>query len=207
MNGVTGALVVLLLLVLIALVVILIRQLIQQGRKAAQQPPAPAAPQPADPFADTHQIAGDPRTLKPGDMVEYLGQRFFVRGTLRLREGGYQWSEHFLDDVEGTKRWLSVEEDPDLQVVMWTELPDSGLLPTEKAIVLEGVEYRRVEHGTAQFQSQGTTGLGTAGRVEYVDYEAPGGKFLAFERFEGGRWEAGVGDLVPHGALTIYPSS
>ncbi|WP_267595888.1 DUF4178 domain-containing protein [Carbonactinospora thermoautotrophica] len=201
LSGVTGALVVLLLLALIVLVVILIRQ----SRKTAQQ--APAAPQPADPFADAYQIAGDPRALKPGDMVEYLGQRFFVRGTLRLREGGYRWSEHFLDDAEGTKRWISVEEDPDLQVVMWTELQDSGLLPTEKVVTLEGVEYRRVEHGTAQFQSQGTTGLGNAGRVEYVDYEAPGGKFLAFERFEGGRWEAGVGDLVPQGALTIYPSS
>jgi uncharacterized protein DUF4178 len=61
-------------------------------------------------------------------MVEYHGARYFVRGSLRLREGGYSWDEHLLelDAADGaaaasapasatgdaTKVWISVEEDP-----------------------------------------------------------------------------------------------
>ena len=52
---------------------------------------------------------------------------------------------------------------------------------------MEGVEYRRDEHGTADYTSEGTTGLGVQGRVEYVDYEGPRGKYLSFEQYGGGR--------------------
>ncbi|MFD0852773.1 DUF4178 domain-containing protein, partial [Actinomadura adrarensis] len=159
--------------------------------------------------APEDQVAGDPRTLKAGDMVEYLGVRYFVRGSIRLREGGFTWSEHLLDadTIEGTKVWISVEEDPDLEVVWWTEIDPGDLVPNTKTLTWDGVEYRREEHGTADYSSEGTTGLGTGGRVEYVDYEASGGRYLAFERFGGGAWEAGTGERVPTGTLTIYPGS
>lgn len=160
---------------------------------------------PRDPFAPEDSTYGDPRQLKAGDMVELLGERLFVRGSLRLREGGYQWSEHFIDDLDDTRRWLSVEEDPDLEVVIWTELKDTGLTPNQKIITYDGVEYRRDEHGTAQFASEGTTGLGASGQVEYADFEASKGHYLAFERFDGGRWETAAGERVPPGTLTIYP--
>nr|WP_246400794.1 DUF4178 domain-containing protein [Jiangella mangrovi] len=140
-------------------------------------------------------------------MVELLGERLFVRGSLRLREGGYQWSEHFLDDVDGSRSWLSVEEDPDLEVVKWLKLRNSGLKPSAATLSHDGVEYRRDEHGTAQFTSEGTTGLGSTGRVEYVDFEGPRGTYLSFERFEGGEWEVARGERVPPGTLTIYPGS
>ncbi|MGH3239857.1 MAG: DUF4178 domain-containing protein, partial [Spirillospora sp.] len=169
--------------------------------------PAPAAPR--DPFAPEDQVAGDPRTLKAGDMVEYLGTRYFVRGSLRLKEGGYTWSEHLLDadTIEGTKVWVSVEEDPDLEVVWWTEHELGDLSPGERTLVVDGVEYRREEHGTADYTSEGTTGVGVQGRVEYVDYEGPRGKYLSFEQYGGGQWEAGLGERVPTGSMTIYPGS
>lgn len=152
-------------------------------------------------------MAGDPRALKAGDMVEYLGTRYFVRGSLRLKEGGFTWSEHLLDadTIEGTKVWISVEEDPDLEVVWWTEHEIGDLRPGDKSIVVDGVEYRRDEHGTADYTSEGTTGVGVQGRVEYVDYEGPGGRYLSFEQYGGGQWEAGLGERVPTGSMTIYP--
>ena len=88
---------------------------------------------------------------------------------------------------------------------MWTEVVDESLRPSEKTITHGGVEYHRVEHGTATFHSEGTTGLGESGSVEYVDFEGPGGRYLGFERFGGEGWEVGVGERVPNGALTIYP--
>lgn len=199
-----AAIVILLALILVALIV-LIAVLLRRRSGTPAQAPAPAAPR--DPFAAEDQVAGDPRTLKAGDMVEYLGTRYFVRGSLRLKEGGFTWSEHLLDadTIEGTKVWISVEEDPDLEVVWWTEHDIGDLRPGEKTVVVDGVEYRREEHGTADYTSEGTTGVGVQGRVEYVDYEAPRGRYLSFEQYGGGQWEAGLGERVPTGSMTIYP--
>ncbi|MFF5263123.1 DUF4178 domain-containing protein [Actinomadura viridis] len=207
MDGrVISVLLALILCALIAVIVLLLRR----RTPAAAQAPAPAAPR--DPFAPEDQVAGDPRALKAGDMVEYLGTRYFVRGSLRLREGGFTWSEHLLDadtpaQGESTKVWISVEEDPDLEVVWWTEREVGDLRPDRRTLTLDGVEYRRDEHGTADYAGEGTTGVGAQGRVEYVDYEGPGGRYLSFERFGGGPWEAGTGERVPNGTLTIYPGS
>lgn len=199
-----AAVVVLLALILLALIVLIV---VLVRRQSPHEPSPQPRPAPADPFASVGETAGDPRALKAGDMVEYLGTRYFVRGSVRLREGGYTWSEHLLDadTIEGTKVWISVEEDPDLEVVWWTEYDIGDLTPTERTITVEGVEYRRDEHGTADYTSEGTTGLGVQGRVEYVDYEGPRGKYLSFEQYGGGRWEAGLGERVPTGAMTIYP--
>ncbi|WP_131738537.1 DUF4178 domain-containing protein [Actinomadura roseirufa] len=200
------AIVILLALILAALVVLIVVLL---RRRAGAPGPAVAPPPPRDPFAAEDQPGGDPRALKAGDMVEYLGTRYFVRGSLRLREGGFTWSEHLLDadTVEGTKVWVSVEEDPDLEVVFWTEYDIGDLNPSAKTLLVDGVEYRRDEHGTADYTSEGTTGVGVQGRVEYVDYEGPRGRYLSFEQYGGGQWEAGLGERVPTGALTIYPGS
>lgn len=203
------ALVLLALIILIGLVVVVLLR----GRGRGASAPAPAA---RDPFAEVGEVAGDPRALKAGDMVEYLGRRYFVRGSVRLSEGGFSWSEHLLDPDSATdatgqaaeKVWLSVEEDPDLEVVWWTELDAEGLLPDQRTLVVGGVEYHRDEHGTAGYLTEGTTGLGDNGRVEYVDYEASGGRYLSFERYaDAGTWEAGLGERVPRGTMTIYPGS
>ncbi|WP_243711178.1 DUF4178 domain-containing protein [Actinomadura sp. KC216] len=207
MSG--AAIVILLALILVALIVLIVVLLRRRSGTSAPGGPAPAPAAPRDPFAAEDQVAGDPRTLKAGDMVEYLGTRYFVRGSLRLKEGGYTWSEHLLDadTTEGTKVWISVEEDPDLEVVWWTGHDIGDLTPGDRTIVVDGVEYRREEHGTATYDSEGTTGVGVQGRVEYVDYEGPRGKYLSFEQYGGGQWEAGLGERVPAGSMTIYPGS
>ncbi|MDB1090189.1 DUF4178 domain-containing protein [Streptomyces sp. ACA25] len=198
--------------VVIALLVVAVAVLAWLALRNRQETQSPALP-PADPFAPGGDTAGDPRALKAGDMVEYLGERLFVRGSLRLTEGGFTWSEHFLDAMDGpagTRRWLSVEEDPDLEVILWTEHEDDTLTPSDKSLTVDGVTYRRTEHGMATYRSEGTTGLDTQGQVEYADYEGPGDRSLAFERFVGGqgrgKWEASLGERVPNGTLVIYPS-
>ncbi|MEU6039315.1 DUF4178 domain-containing protein [Actinomadura sp. NPDC047616] len=201
---------VLLVLILAALLVIgvlLVVLLRRRGPGPAAPGAAPAVPR--DPFAAADAVGGDPRAIKAGDMIEYLGVRYFVRGSLRMREGGFTWSEHLLDadTAEGAKIWISVEEDPDLEVVWWTARDPGDLRPDRRTLTVDGVEYHREEHGTAEYGSEGTTGLGDRGRVEYVDYAAPGGRYLSFERFGGAEWEMGTGERVPNGTLTIYPGS
>ena len=46
------------------------------------------------------------------------GADFIVEGTLRLEQDGFRWDEHRLVDGEHG-RWLSVEDDEGLEVVLW----------------------------------------------------------------------------------------
>ncbi|MGH4012590.1 MAG: DUF4178 domain-containing protein [Pseudonocardiaceae bacterium] len=191
-----------LVLVLIA-VLALIGVVVWALRRRRAAPPQPAGV-PVDPLAD-HEGITDVRTLRAGDMVDYRGTLFFVRGSLRLKEGGYHWAEHFLDDSRGQRCWISVEEDPDLEVVLW-QPTEAVAEPGGDSMDVEGVRYRRDERGTAQYTSEGTTTVAATGAVEYVDYRGEGARALSFERFDGGPWEAGLGEAVVLSALRVYPA-
>ncbi|WP_280232304.1 DUF4178 domain-containing protein [Nocardia cyriacigeorgica] len=164
-------------------------------------------PVPVDPFADkdADALRGDPRALKAGDIVDIFGQTYTVRGTLRLTEGGYQWAEHLLDNADDVHHWLSVEEDPDLELVLWTEtagLPAPG--PTE--LDHEGKRFRLEETGNARFASEATTGLAASGVLTYHDYVADDGTKLSFEEFgDAGRKEGTLGQVLNRSAVMIYP--
>ncbi|GAA1999181.1 DUF4178 domain-containing protein [Brevibacterium samyangense] len=176
--------------------------------KEAERRKAAEAPRAHDPFAPSQEAGGDPRNIHAGDMIEHLGEKHWVRGTLRYTEGSYTWAEHFFQaDSSPVRRWLSIEEDPDLEMSVWEDRPDLDLSPTDKTITVDGVTYTMVEHGTAQFRSEGTTGLPASGGVDYVDYEGPDGRFLSIERYNHGKWEASTGKAVPLGSFTIYPGS
>ncbi|GAA3849116.1 MULTISPECIES: DUF4178 domain-containing protein [Brevibacterium] len=198
-------------MIVVFVVVALVTILIVRGRaaKAKREREAQAAPAtPRDPFAADQNTGGDPAQIKAGDLLEFGNEKFFVRGTLRISEGGYDWAEHFFQsDDSATRLWLTVEHDPDLQVSRWRDRPDLDIEPTSKSITIDGTDYSIVEHGTASYRSEGTTGLNEKGGLDYVDYEAPNGKMLAFERFDHGRWEVSTGESIPVGSFTIYSSS
>lgn len=194
-----GLLVVVLIVVLVLLAVVAV---VAYRRSRRVPPAAPGAPQ--DPLA-SHEGVTDVRTLRAGDMVDYRGTLYFVRGSLRLTEGGFSWDEHFLDDARGARVWISVEADPDVEVVLWNEhkVPDE---PGADRMEVDGVGYRLDERGTARYTSEGTTSLAEEGTVEYVDYTGDGERSLSFERFDGGPWEAGLGEAVVLSALRVYPA-
>ncbi|WP_328392077.1 DUF4178 domain-containing protein [Nocardia sp. NBC_00416] len=168
-----------------------------------------AAAGPVDPFADkdSDALRGDPRALKAGDIVDIFGETFTVRGSLRLKEGGYQWSEHLLDTAEGTRKWLSVEEDPDLELVLWTETPGVAAAGGNE-LEHDGKRFRLDESGSARYLSEATTGLTPSGTVAYHDYVADDGTRLSFEDFgESGKKEAAIGQVLYRSAIMIYPQS
>ncbi|MBT0567001.1 DUF4178 domain-containing protein [Williamsia sp. CHRR-6] len=189
---------------LIALVFLLFRVLgnKKEDKEAALRDRAYA---PRDPFstADDDAVRGNPRTLKPGDLVEIRGQSYFVRGTLMLEQSGFRWTENFLDTGVGVKGWISVEEDPDLEVVLWSELQGVTITPGAPTIELEGRSYRFDESGNARFTSMGTTGL-TTGVMAYQDYEA-GNDRLSFEDYGSG-WECARGQVLSRAEYRIFPA-
>src|SRR5687768_9308664 len=154
-------------------------------RKQQAASAAPAAP--VDPLRkDSRGI--DPRKLKVGDVVGHEGRDFLIRGTLAFEEDGYRWQEHHLDDTT-TRRWLSVEDDEELELCLWTAVLAPDLTPGAAELSYDGTSYTRKESGRATFTATGSTGTGPTGSVEYVDYVA-GSKRLSFERYTaGGEWE------------------
>jgi Domain of unknown function (DUF4178) len=173
-------------------------------------PPTRPATGYVDPFhtADTDVLRGDPRALKPGDVAEIRGRSYAVRGTLRFAEGDWGWAEHLLDNGAGHKTWLSVEEDPDLELVLWTEVPTATVVPGEPTIDFDGRRYSHDDSGNAHFTSTGSTGLNPMGTVKYHDYAAPDGALLSFERYGGSeRWEVGRGERLHRAELRIYPQA
>lgn len=196
----------------VAVIAVVVAVVAVRSRRPA---PAPAgwsgsATRQADPFntADVDALRGDPRTLKPGDIADIRGRSYAVRGTLRFTEGDWGWAEHLLDDAGGHKVWLSVEENPDLELVLWTEVPSATVRPTGRTVDFDGRVYTRDESGEAQYTGVGATGLKPSGTVEYHDYAAPDGALLSFERYGGvERWEVGRGERLHRAELHIYPQA
>ncbi|MDR7301639.1 DUF4178 domain-containing protein [Haloactinomyces albus] len=207
-------LVVLLVVVVVALVIGFVVRHRSQRQESTEQ-------EPIDPFhtGDQDSLRGDPRTLKAGDIVELRGLSYTVRGSLRLSEGGWGWSEHLLDDAKGTQVWLGVEEDPELTLSLWTPLPDSTddsadsrdstprLEPGPSAIDFRGRTYTAQESGSAHYRSEATTGLNEQGTVRYHDYEAPDGSLLGFEAYGEADWEVSQGEELSRYDMLIYPAS
>lgn len=168
-----------------------------------------AAKGPGDPLRDrdSDALRGDPRRLKPGDIVEIRGVSYAVRGTIRLVEGGWSWAEHLLDDTGGVRRWLSVEEDPELELVLWAAEPGATVTPGAPTIDFDGRRYTWDETGQARYTSTGTTGLEPSGTMRYHDYQAPGGARLSFEAYGEAGWEVARGETLLRAEVMIYPQA
>jgi hypothetical protein len=198
--------------VLVIVVVLVRRARRVNRRRAAARDTANRMAQPRDPFASDN-IGGDPEKIKLGDLLSWPGVSgtFAVRGTARLVEGRYRWTEHFIDPgAHGEQRYLSVERvKGNVVLVAWTEVRNPGLRPGADEVAFKGTIYTLEEDGTANYTTEGTTDLpDTSGQIRYYDYRGPHGQRLSFERYEsGGKWELSTGETILDSQLTIYPSS
>ncbi|MET7875639.1 DUF4178 domain-containing protein [Micromonospora sp. DT68] len=176
---------------------------LRKSRKQAR----PAAP--VDPFRDTDSDAlrGDPRRLKPGDIVEIRRVSYAVRGSVYFAEGSWSWAEHLLDTVDGDKRWLSVEEDPDLELVLWTAEPAATITPGAHTLDFAGRRYTAEESGQARYTAVGSTGLDPNGTVRYHDYRTSSGERLSFEAYGQAGWEVARGEQLHRSDVMVYPQA
>lgn len=166
------------------------------------------APVVEDPLRDrdADALRGDPRRLKPGDLVEVPdGVTYVVRGSVRLVEGAWSWTEHLLDDTDGVRRWLSVEEGPELELVLWAAEPGTTITPGAPTIDFAGRRYRWNESGQARYTAVGTTTLDPSGTLRYHDYQASGGERLSFEAYGEAGWEVARGEQLHRSEVMIYP--
>lgn len=202
-----AVIIIVLLLVIIAVIVVFNVLAANATRKAEAEALRNRTYRPGDPFssADDDAVYGDPRELKPADLVDIRGTTFAVRGVIRFTQDGYNWIEAHLDTGLGQRIWLSVEDDPDLEVVQWEELENATLTPGPVNLDFDGRQYAYSEDGSATFTSVGTTGVATGGRVRYHDYKA-GSARLSFEDYGTG-WEAARGHVLARGEYRIYPSN
>ncbi|MFF5172492.1 DUF4178 domain-containing protein [Micromonospora sp. NPDC000089] len=163
-------------------------------RRAAGSDPLPGPGHPGD----------DPRRLKPGDVVEIRRVRHPVRGSVHLVEGEWSWAVHLLD-ADGPKRWISVGEDPELELLLWAAEPGAKLAPGAPALDFAGRRYSWAESGQARYSATGDTGLDPSGTVRYHDYRAADGSRLAFEAYGESGWEVARGERLRRAEVTVHP--
>lgn len=198
----------LLVIVAIVVVVLLVVYYLEDRRKVASR--KAAAELPRDPLADLEAsvLGGDPARIRAGDVLDYLGERLLVRGTVRIGDPGAR-AEHLLD-TSTRRRWLAVPAAGAGELVLW-RAEDEAVRPSDRTLTVRGVEYVRVRHGAARYSAEGGTGLPSSGRVEFADYHAVDAgqahpERLGLASFDGGPWTAALGEIVPPGTLTLYPA-
>lgn len=160
-----------------------------------------------DPLAADQPVHGfGPRALGPGAIVSYGGIDYVVRGTISLRQGGFVWWEHLLDGGDGAQ-WLGVEEDEgQLELTWWTTRKGHRLEPRRELVLDDRVQHEG-ESGTAEYTTEGTTGLPPQGRMRYKDYATrDGSALLSLEEWDGAGWEVSTGRPMSPGEMTVYPA-
>ncbi|MBM0276449.1 DUF4178 domain-containing protein [Micromonospora tarensis] len=180
---------------LAVLAVVVFLTVVRARRRATARPDdVPPAGQPS---------RGGLLRLAPGDRVRIREREYAVSATIRLVEGDWSWVQHLLDDDSGTQHRLSVEDGPELELVLWTAEPAATVTPGAPTIDLGGRRYTWAETGQARYSAIGETELPSAGTMRYHDYQSGGAARLSFEAYGEEGWRVARGDLLDPADLTI----
>ncbi|WP_406074011.1 DUF4178 domain-containing protein [Micromonospora sp. NBC_01638] len=201
MGGSVTYLVAALAVLVVVVVVVRARRRSAARPDGALPPGRPARDRPAESLRDS------PLGLALGDRVRIREQEYAVSGTIRLVEGDWSWVQHLLDDDSGGRHRLSVEDGPELELVLWTAEPGATVTPGAPTIDLGGLRYTWAETGQARYTATGETGLTSAGTMRYHDYQCGGAARLSFEAYGEESWRVARGDLLDPADLTIRPTS
>ncbi|MEV4117545.1 DUF4178 domain-containing protein [Micromonospora sp. NPDC049645] len=195
------------LVVAIAVLVVVVVPLVVRARRRATARPdgLPPSGRPARGGAAETLRAG-PLRLTPGDRVRIREREYAVSATIRLVEGDWSWVQHLLADDSGTRHRLSVEDGPELELVLWTAEPGATVTPGAPTIELGGRRYTWSESGQARYTATGETELASAGTMRYHDYQSGGAARLSFEAYGEEGWRVARGELLHPTDLTIRPA-
>jgi hypothetical protein len=189
--------VVIVLIVVVLVVALVVLTAVRYGAGGARLSAEPA---------DAVEGAGDAlAALKPGMLVRHRDELLVVERTLHFVDGDERWVEHRLaDDRRGRSLWLEIQRRDGLQIVVYERLPAGGDPPADDGheLARDGVTYALNERSSARYRSDERAGAGKHGWVEFVEYAA-GGLRLAYERFDGGRWEVSLGHQVEPADLEV----
>ena len=183
----------------LAVLVVVVLVIVVRARRTSPARRPPPARRSAGGRAAGGRAARGPLRLTPGDRVRIRGREYAVSGTIRLVEGDWSWVQHLLDDDSGTRHRLSVEDGPDLELVLWTAEPGATVTPGAPTIDLGGRRYTWAETGQARYTATGETGLPSTGTMRYHDYQSGGAARLSFEAYGEEGWRVARGDLLEPG--------
>ena len=143
--------------------------------------------------------------LRLNDIISYFGHDYIIEGRLNYWEDGFTWTVYMLVDGDDVK-WLSVEEDDDLEVSLWEDVQDLPLRePLPEHLDYRGVRYRMTERGQARVNQQGRTRNKTGLSMNYASYEAQGDDSMLSIEVWSGNVEASIGREINPAALEILP--
>jgi hypothetical protein len=129
--------------------------------------------------------------LPVGTTVRVRNEAKVIRGAVHADDGRYVWHEYFVGDG-----WLTAELDGDeVLLSTWARGPAADFSFDDPRA--GGVRLIEIGRGRAEFRAYGEFGPdvapGDLGRLEYVEYGAPGPR-AAVERFApDGPWLLGTG--------------
>ncbi|MEU8419870.1 DUF4178 domain-containing protein [Micromonospora sp. NPDC048835] len=178
--------------VVLAVVVVVVRARRRTTNRTAGQP--------------AESPRGGPLRLTLGDRVRIREREYAVSATIRLVEGDWSWVQHLLDDDTGTRHRLSVEDGPELELVLWTAEPGATVTPGAPTIELRGRRYTWAETGQARYTATGETELPPTGTMRYHDYQCGPAARLSFEAYGEEGWRVARGHLLDPADLTIRPA-
>ena len=146
--------------------------------------------------------------LHVGDVVSYDEVDYVVKNKIVYSDEGFEWFDYMLHDAAtDAVVWLSAEDDDGLQVGIYHEVDlDVTIPPVPRTITHEGRQYKQNEHSDAAVRVEREDATRSSqSRVEYWEYEAPGGHYLTVSRW-GGDYEAAAGQAIKEYELKIFPA-
>lgn len=120
-----------------------------------------------------------------GAPVTVEGRPGVVKGTAIMQEAGDRWIEHLIEDGNGRRMWVSIENFDRTEATLWSDVDLMAVNggPTDSGISYQGRSFSRNETGTTQFSSKGDVDLFDSGSIDYVDYRSADGMRFSFERY------------------------
>ncbi len=147
--------------------------------------------------------------LQVGDIVTYRLQQFQVVGVLAYNDEGWRWIAYQLEDADGERVWLAVEQDDELEVGFYKriKLPLNG--PPGRTLTYEGKTFYLQEKSDAQItRSEGQAGVPTGAWVDYWEYaDDEEEEYLSVEKWANDEYEVSLGRSIDHRQLELLPGS
>ncbi len=111
--------------------------------------------------------------------------RGVVRGSLVMQEAGDIWIEHQIENQEGRRFWVSIENFDRTEATLWEDIEVFDIQggPSDNRVTYKGQSFKREEAGSAAFTAKGDVDMFESGSVDYVDFSSESGDRLGFERF------------------------
>lgn len=120
-----------------------------------------------------------------GSPLTLQGRSGVITGTLVFSSAGDHWVEHLVTLSEGERVWVSIENFDTTVATRWDTAALSRVRggPDDTRVSYDAVSFTRSEAGAASFVAKGETGCDENGSVDFVDFSAPDGRRLGFERY------------------------